>query len=111
MKYSQRLIHAFTLIELLAVLAVTGVLAATMLPALARTKAAVARIYCTNNLKQIGVGFQTWGARHGGAYPMRVAAANGGYADYLGFRTLTFMQSSSRGVFGDFLVMSNELST
>lgn len=111
MTQSHKLTRAFTIIELVAIITVTGLLAVILIPALARTRASAARILCTNNLKQIGVAFQTWALSHGLAYPMRVSVSSGGYADYLGQRTVAPTQISSRGVFGDFLVMSNELVT
>jgi len=91
------------------VIAVLALCAATLLPALARTKSPAQRIYCANNLKGNGEAFHIWSQDHGGTFPTRVAIANGGCADFIGLRTLASVQSSSRGVFWVFLCLSNEL--
>jgi prepilin-type N-terminal cleavage/methylation domain-containing protein len=91
----------FTLIELLIVIACLGILAALLLPALARAKARSSRINCVNNLKQIGVAFRTWALDNGELYPPQVSVTNGG--------TMELVESGV--VYRHFQVMSNELST
>lgn len=64
---SQAACKAFTLVELLVVVAVIGILGALLLPALARSRASAQRTQCASNLRQLGLAAQMYWDENGGS--------------------------------------------
>jgi prepilin-type processing-associated H-X9-DG protein len=92
--------HAFTLEEVLVVIAVLVVLAYLLLPRFTGSHHS-SRIGCVNNLKQIGLAYRLWASDNGDKFPMAISVTNGG----------TMGLGNGRNAWINFLVMSNELST
>ena len=97
MKNLRATFKAFTLIEVLVIVAVILLLVLVLLPGLARSKMQSKQISCTRNLQLVGLAFKTWTVDSTARFPHQVPTAQGGV-----------METASNDLALVFQTMSNE---
>jgi prepilin-type N-terminal cleavage/methylation domain-containing protein/prepilin-type processing-associated H-X9-DG protein len=82
-EFSRSRTEAFTLVELLTVIAIIGILAAMLMPVLVQAKVRAKRIQCVNNLRQTGLGYHLFANDHNGKFPTQVSTNDGGSLEFV----------------------------
>ncbi len=89
--------NGFTLIELLVVIAIIAILAAMLLPALARAKETARRISCTSNLKQLATAAVLYVDDNRGLFPPRWSVERWPSAFYNNYKDVHLLRCPTDG--------------
>lgn len=84
---------AFTLVELLVVIAVIGVLVALLLPAVQAAREAARRMSCSNNLRQLAVAMHNFESAHG-IFPAQIMIGRDQYRWGAQARILPYLEQN-----------------
>ena len=92
---------AFTLVEMLVLIAIIALLGLVIYPSYLVQKDKAQRIRCTSHLKQVGLAFRSWAGDNTNLNPMHVSREFGGTKEFI----------ATGETFRHFEAMSNELNT
>jgi len=90
--------YAFTLVELLVVMAIIAILAALLMPALSGVKAKGRQTSCLNNFHQLGLALQMYAADNGGELVRNLPAILGGTDWVLGNMQISDQSTNPAGL-------------
>jgi prepilin-type N-terminal cleavage/methylation domain-containing protein/prepilin-type processing-associated H-X9-DG protein len=92
---------AFTLLELLVVVAIIGILAALLLPALNQARTQAGMIRCNSNLRQVYMSMEMYADDHHDYYPMAQVIGVWGSSDpaQIGWMEVIYPYVNSMGVY------------
>lgn len=93
---------AFTIVEMLVVIATIAVFSFLVMRSLARPRVHSTRIHCVNNLKNVGLAFRIFATDNQDKFPMAISTNHGGSLE---------LADSPLGLYRTLAVLSNELST